>query len=705
MRQFHLTALFLLVICSPRFSDVTAGDLSLVPLWNGETTGGLTNRFGGGTNAFNGTLGETAAAQSGSGGYVYQTNGTIPAGGFGFIQTSIAPTGPSAAYVHSRDLTGFDQTEFWLRNDTGAAFDLKFEIKDYRKTNSHQAFRRVPISSASGWQKITAPLDLAAPGWTVVGSPDLERAERFSFVFEANQGQAVNGSVFFDDFSLIEAGGSLDIATASTRDLAERLAERQWNGLWGARNRDNGLIPLHNTSGGAGAMNTTSAVLKMLPGAVERGWVTAGDADGYVGTLVGSLNQMMDSATYLPPRYMDWVTLAPTIAEESPIDTAFMALALHQYKNQPGISPTLAAEIGSVQNRFDFSAFSDTEGSTRGWKLAYRTDGSGFTDGTYNGYSGEPWLISLAAHLADTNHVDITEQYHSAIFRAVDHLRDPGLEHVVHSNDSFRAPFLQWLMPLFVDVSDRGNDTYPIFSVSTNPRTNAELYQQDVAAYFEAIGRGLLLQPDAGDGGPSAAYEQYSAYNNFGQSDLFMPWAVTQALLGDEAAADAALRAILEAGLAGPLGLADSARWTTGAAGPSETPAFLDLWNTSLSTMALIEYLYGEASSFAELPEVASALDGVFLLAGDYDRSGFVSQSDLDLVLLNWGRDSVLEGVPGGWTNDLPRGLISQNELDRVLLNWGDGVAPALSAVPEPTSVAAMLMMIGLLPRRRSRLI
>ena len=70
-------------------------------------------------------------------------------------------------------------------------------------------------------------------------------------------------------------------------------------------------------------------------------------------------------------------------------------------------------------------------------------------------------------------------------------------------------------------------------------------------------------------------------------------------------------------------------------------------------------------------PSVAVSLTR--LLLGDYNGDGFVSQADLDLVLLNWG-DGVLPGgfdpaaIPGSGPFD---GLVSQNELDGVLLNWG----------------------------------
>ena len=90
------------------------------------------------------------------------------------------------------------------------------------------------------------------------------------------------------------------------------------------------------------------------------------------------------------------------------------------------------------------------------------------------------------------------------------------------------------------------------------------------------------------------------------------------------------------------------------------------------------------------------------IIEGDYNGDGFVSQPDLDLVLLNWG-DGV---VPGGFVEDaLPGGgpfdgLMSQNELDGVLLNWGNG-SPPVVAIPEPTTAALLVVLTGLMPRRR----
>jgi hypothetical protein len=86
------------------------------------------------------------------------------------------------------------------------------------------------------------------------------------------------------------------------------------------------------------------------------------------------------------------------------------------------------------------------------------------------------------------------------------------------------------------------------------------------------------------------------------------------------------------------------------------------------------------------------------VLAGDYSGNGTVEQSDLDLVLLNWGAGAT--PPPNGWVRDLPTGLVDQDELDAILLNWGAAaqLAPANARVPEPAGVVMLCLslLIGL---------
>ncbi|MEM8782656.1 MAG: hypothetical protein AAGE65_07330 [Planctomycetota bacterium] len=93
----------------------------------------------------------------------------------------------------------------------------------------------------------------------------------------------------------------------------------------------------------------------------------------------------------------------------------------------------------------------------------------------------------------------------------------------------------------------------------------------------------------------------------------------------------------------------------------------------------------------------------VDVLVGDYDGSGLVEQGDLNLVLLNWGVNTLTEGVPVTWIQDLPVGVIDQDELNRVLNNWGADAAPDLShtAVPEPAVASTLALTLSLLAVRR----
>jgi hypothetical protein len=71
--------------------------------------------------------------------------------------------------------------------------------------------------------------------------------------------------------------------------------------------------------------------------------------------------------------------------------------------------------------------------------------------------------------------------------------------------------------------------------------------------------------------------------------------------------------------------------------------------------------------------------------AGDYNGSGGVEQGDLDLVLINWGKNAA--DVPATWVYDPAQDLVDQDELDRVLLNWGSATTLSAGTVPEPSSL------------------
>ncbi|MEM1444858.1 MAG: hypothetical protein AAGF84_02285 [Planctomycetota bacterium] len=90
-------------------------------------------------------------------------------------------------------------------------------------------------------------------------------------------------------------------------------------------------------------------------------------------------------------------------------------------------------------------------------------------------------------------------------------------------------------------------------------------------------------------------------------------------------------------------------------------------------------------------------------LPGDLNDNGRVDQSDLNLVLSNWGQlDRPAEMLN---TEGLATPEIDQEELNAVLSNWGSSSAPSFASnprvVPEPGLAA--LALVGLGRRVRSR--
>jgi hypothetical protein len=259
---------------------------------------------------------------------------------------------------------------------------------------------------------------------------------------------------------------------------------------------------------------------------------------------------------------------------------------------------------------------------------------------------------------------------------------------------------------LFVDTSELGVDSYSNRTLARNPWMNFVKYHADVAAELDEQGRPYFFQPDAARG--AAGYQAYNMWENHGQPNLFMPWSVSFALMAGAENSEDALRYLLDNGLGGgldgPLGLADSAQWATGAANPTQVPSLADNWNVTLSTLALMEFLdryQGVASGsqfFASLSEVDSALDGVFRL-GDLNGNGVTNSTDLAIWQNGYGAAHSASPATGDADGD--------GDVDgRDFLMWQRGYNGSVGllegiSVPEPaTGMLILLSLAGLALRR-----
>ena len=395
-------------------SAAGSADLAVVSLYDGRRTE-LLNTWGGAWSVGDrkGTTLQYHADPRGEAA-LYLELGPLKAGDERYLQCFASGFGPSREYQQTRDLTPYARLDFRVRNATRVPLRGVLQLKDYRDNPEHCAAYPFQMAAATDWVDISVPLRLAASDWRLNGQPDLSRILTIDFRFEP-QAALNSGRIYLTDVALSERGGPLDIDTSPLPSLVERLACRQWHALWAARNRGHGLIPNNSYQSTDAGLNTTAAMLWMLPAATRRHWVEQGEADRYVALLLRTTDRLLDQAKYVPPRNVDWVSLKPSLLpEESVVDAAFMALALHRYKSLPSTPPALRAAIAHTQNRFDFAPFE----CPAGWRMAYRYASpycpAGFTCCTYDGYTNESNLTSLAAHLAEGHSVPIEKYWNSS---------------------------------------------------------------------------------------------------------------------------------------------------------------------------------------------------------------------------------------------------------------------------------------------------
>lgn len=166
-------------------------------------------------------------------------------------------------------------------------------------------------------------------------------------------------------------------------------------------------------------------------------------------------------------------------------------------------------------------------------------------------------------------------------------------------------------------------------------------------------------------------------------------------LMSGAPGAEEALRFMLDNGLGtgldGPLGLADSAQWATGAAGPTTVPSFADNWNMTLSLMAFMDYLDGDDRTsrfFADLPEVDAALDSVFV-AGDYTGNGVVDAADYNYWRSTFG--SRVQLAADGNNN----GIIDAGDYTIWQDNVSGGAGGQALGVPEPATASILALSLS----------
>ena len=229
----------------PGLAAYDTKDLAVVPLFDG-TRCELLNTWGGTWSI--GDMQDIGLQQSESHAgqrTLYIELGETRASESKYAQCLASGFGKDKSYYQTRDLTRYQKIRFSLQNQTGTAVQGILRIKDYRDSNSHSAAYRFKLQGRADWNDFEIPLAITGGDWTLEGQPDLTRTLTLDFVFQP-QADLKSGRICLDELALVEPGGPVDIDAAPLPVLVEKLARRQWDGIWGRHNRDNGAIPVNS---------------------------------------------------------------------------------------------------------------------------------------------------------------------------------------------------------------------------------------------------------------------------------------------------------------------------------------------------------------------------------------------------------------------------------------------------------------------------